>query len=182
MSERVFQLVFSAVLFLGTVWYALQMASYPSNAGRVPVIVAVVAAGALAVQMVVQVRALRAARPPAPEPAPVPTVLLDDDLLAKAEERAHEVDTALSGYDALLALDRVRRWRFLAIAAFSVLFYFCALAVGFVLTTGVLITLFLLVARERLVTALLAGVVSAAAVYALVVLVLELPALDGYLF
>ena len=182
MNERVFQLVFSAVLFLGTVWYGVQMAAYPDNAGRVPVIVAVVAGGALLLQMAGQVRALRA-RTPEPEPTSVmAAVLPEDDPLARAEERAHEVDTALSGFDALLALDRTRWVRFVAIAAFSVLFYVFALMVGFVLTTGVLITVFLLVARERLVTALAAGVVSAAAVYALVVLVLEMPALDGYLF
>jgi hypothetical protein len=51
-----------------------------------------------------------------------------------------------------------------------------------VLTTGILITLFLLQARERMVTAVVAGAVSAAAVYALVVLVIGLPPLDGYLF
>ena len=178
MSERVFQLVLSLVLLLGTVWYAIQMASYPANAGRVPFIVAVVAAGALVVQILVQVRDLRG---PAPEPASVVTTVPPDPL-ATAEERVHEVDNALSGYTTLLALDRVRRFRFLSIAAFSILFYVGAVMIGFVLTTGILITVFLLVARERAVTALLAGLLSMAAVYGLVVLVLGLPALDGYLF
>jgi hypothetical protein len=182
MTERRFQLLFSAVLFAGTVWYAIVMASYPSTAGRVPVIVAAVTGAALVLQMVGQVRARRA---PAPEPEPasvVTAVLPDDDPLATAEERVQEVDNALSGYDTLLRLDPIRRNRFIAIAAFSILFYVGALMVGFVLTTGVLITVFLLIARERWFTALIAGLVSAAGVYALVVLVIDLPALDGYLF
>lgn len=183
MSENRFQIGLSAVLLVGTVWYAVEMASYPSNAGRVPLIVALVAIGALGVQLVAQVRALRA-----PEPAPVAAVpqagdvATNDRTLEEVEALAQEVEEATEGYDALLALDRLRRNRFIAISIFSILFYFGALAVGFVLTTGVLITAFLLVARERLFTALAAGVLSAASVYALVVLVLELPALDGYLF
>jgi hypothetical protein len=184
MSERRFQLLFSAVLFAGTVWYAIVMGSYPSTAGRVPVIVAVVTGAALLLQMVGQLRALRApAAAPEPEPVSVLTAVLpDDDPLATAEERVQEVDNALSGYDTLLRLDPIRRNRFIAIAAFSILFYVGALMVGFVLTTGVLITVFLLIARERWFTALIAGLVSAAGVYALVVLVIDLPALDGYLF
>jgi hypothetical protein len=79
-------------------------------------------------------------------------------------------------------MDRLRRFRFIAIAVFSVLFYVGALMIGFVLTTGILITAFLLVARERVVTALAAGLISAVAVYGLVVGVIDLPALDGYLF
>jgi hypothetical protein len=184
MSEGRFQLVFSTVLLLGTVWYAVEMASYPANAGRVPLIVALVSGAALVVQIIGQVRALRV-RTSASEPATAPVVaaaLPDDDPLAGAEERVQKVDNALSGYDTLLRLDRVRRWRLFAIVAFSILFYVSALMVGFVLTTGVLITLFLLVARERIITALAAGVVSAAAVYVLVVVVIGLPALDGYLF
>lgn len=184
MSERRFQLLLSAVLLLGTVWYAFEVASYPANAGRVPLIVALVTGAALILQIIVQIRALRSPER-APEPQPVSTeaaALGDDDLLARAEERAKEVDNALSGYDTLLRLDRRRFMRFVAIASFSILFYFGALMAGFVLTTGVLITVFLVVARERVATALFAGVVSAAAVYVLVVLVIGLPALDGYLF
>jgi hypothetical protein len=183
MSEGRFQLGLSVALLLGTVWYAGVMASYPGNAGRVPLIVALVAAGALVAQIVGQVRALKA-----PEPAPVPVAApaaddaTDDDPLATAERRVQEVDEATEGFGVLLALDRVRRRRFIEIAVFSVLFYVGALMIGFVLTTGVLITGFLLVARERLVTALAAGLLSAAAVYGLVVLVIGLPALDGYLF
>lgn len=181
MSERGFQLALSVALLLGTVWYTVQMASYPANAGRVPAIVALVAAGALVMQIVGQVRDLRR-----PEPAPTTTEAIsdlpDDDPLARAEEQAHKVDNATSGYDTLIALDRVRRRRFLEIVTFSVLFFVGALMIGFVLTTGILITLFLLQARERLITALIAGAVSAAAVYALVVLVIGLPPLDGYLF
>jgi hypothetical protein len=184
MSERRFQLILSAVFLLGTIWYAVQMASYPANSGRVPLIVALVVAGCLVVQMVGQFRALRA-----PESEPVPVTVpapgataSSGDPLEGAEERVQEVEGAMSGYQTLLALDRVRRTRFIAIVLFSILFYVGALMVGFVLTTGVLITAFLLIARERLVTALAAGLVGAAAVYVLVVMVIGLPALDGYLF
>lgn len=183
MSERQFQLLLSAVFLLGTVWYAFEVASYPANAGRIPLIVALVTAAALVLQIIGQVRALRSPeRAPEPQPVSTEAAALADDDLARAEERAKEVDNALSGYDTLLRLDRRRFMRFVAIASFSILFYFGALMAGFVLTTGVLITAFLVVARERVVTALLAGVISAAAVYVLVVLVIGLPALDGYLF
>jgi hypothetical protein len=183
MSEKRFQLGLSAVLLVGSVWYAIEMASFPSNAGRVPLIVALVAIGALTVQIAVQVRALRAPEPVhvahVPQASEVSTT---EHTLEEVEALAQEVEEATEGFDALLALDRLRRNRFVAISIFSILFYFMALAVGFVITSGVLITAFLLVARERLVTALIAGVISAASVYALVVLVLEMPALDGYLF
>lgn len=183
MNEGRFQLGLSVVLLLGTAWYAVTMASYPSNAGRVPLIVALVATGALVAQIVVQVRALRAPAP-APEPAPVVATGADsgDATLAAAEARAHEVEEATEGYDVLMAMDKVRRNRFVAIALFSILFYAGAVLIGFVLATGILITAFLLVARERVVTALVAGLSSMVAVYGLVVLVLGLPALDGYLF
>ena len=182
MNEGRFQLGLSVVLLLGTAWYAVEMASYPANAGRVPLIVALVAAVALVVQMVVQVRSLRAPAP-APEPvAPRRSTGAGDATLAETEALAHEVEDAVEGYGVLMAMDRVRRHRFLAIALFSILFYVGAVMIGFVLTTGILITAFLLVARERVVTALVAGLTSMAAVYGLVVLVLGLPALDGYLF
>jgi hypothetical protein len=192
MNEGRFQLGLSIALLLGTAWYAFQMASYPANAGRVPLIVALVAAVALLAQIAVQVRALRT---PArvPEPAAVAattdgtgdgesTLATAEATLATAEARAHEVEEATEGYDVLLALDAVRRNRFIAIAVFSILFYVGAVMVGFVLATGILIPAFLLFARERVVTALVAGVLSMASVYGLVVLVLGLPALDGYLF
>lgn len=187
MNERRLQLLVSAALLVVTVWYAVTMASYASNAGRVPLIVALVLAGVLVVQMIAQIRGLRA---PEPEPDAHPVLATlgplapvdDDDPMARAEQRVHEVEEATVGYGALLALDQVRRNRFIAIALFSVLFYVGALMIGFVLTTGVLITAFLLFARERAFTAVVAGAVSAGAVWALVVVVLGLPALDGYLF
>jgi hypothetical protein len=185
MTERRFQLGLSAVLLVATLWYVLEMVSYPSHAGRVPTIVALVMGGALVLQIVGQLRALRApsapARPDAvPPEAEVPRT--SDDPLAYAEERVQEVEEATSGFGVLLALDSVRRRRFIEIALFSILFFVGALMVGFVLTTGFLIFAFLLVARERLVVALAAGLLSAGAVYLLVVVVIELPALDGYLF
>lgn len=183
MTENRMQLGLSAVLFAGTVWYAVYMASYPSNAGRVPLIVAVVMGAALVVQMVGQ---LRTRCVPDEEPDAVPAQQQaakdTDDLLATAEQRAHEVEEAASGFNALLALDNVRRTRLIAIVAFSVLFYVGALMAGFVVTTGVLITAFMLIARERAWLSVLTGVLCSAAVYALVVVVLGLPALDGYFF
>jgi hypothetical protein len=185
MNEGRFQLGLSIVLLLGTAWYAVQMASYPANAGRVPLIVALVAAVALLAQIAVQVRALRT---PARVPEPAAVAATTDGTgdgeatLAAAEARAHEVEEATEGYDVLLALDAVRRNRFLAIAVFSLLFYVGAVMIGFVLATGILIPAFLLFAHERVVTALVAGLLSMASVYCLVVLVLGLPALDGYLF
>jgi hypothetical protein len=176
MTERRFQLGLSSVLLAATAWYVLEMVSYPSHAGRVPTIVALVMAGALVLQIVGQVRSLRAPS------APSPSAATSDDPLAYAEERVQEVEEATSGFGVLLALDSVRRRRFIEIALFSILFYVGALMVGFVLTTGILIFAFLLLARERLIVALAAGLLAAGAVYLLVVVVIGLPALDGYLF
>ncbi|HUR02724.1 MAG TPA: hypothetical protein VM347_09300 [Nonomuraea sp.] len=183
MSESRFQLGLSAVLLAGAVWYAIEMASYPSNAGRVPLIVALVAIGVLVVQIIGQLRALRVPEHAKVAHVPQPSEFATHDhTLEEVEALAQDVEEATEGFDALLALDRLRRNRFIAISIFSVLYYVGALLIGFVLATGILITAFLLVARERVVTALVAGVISLAAVYGLVVLVLELPALDGYLF
>jgi hypothetical protein len=161
------------------------MVSYPSHAGRVPTIVALVMGGALLLQMVGQVRSFRASAAPS-GPGGVATaaegLASSDDPLAYAEERVQQVEEATSGFGVLLALDSVRRRRFIEIALFSILFYVGALMVGFVLTTGILISAFLLVARERLLVALAAGLLAAGAVYLLVVIVIEMPALDGYLF
>jgi hypothetical protein len=181
MNEVRFQLGLSVALLLGTVWYALQMASYSANAGRVPLIVATVGAAALVAQIAVQWRE-RKGREPVPVPSPVLDSATSDDPLATAEARVQEVEEATEGYDVLLALDAVRWRRFVAISVFSALFYVGALLIGFVLATGILITGFLLTAGERVITALVAGSLSMASAYGLVVLVLGLPALDGHLF
>ncbi|WP_225753484.1 hypothetical protein [Actinotalea sp. Marseille-Q4924] len=183
MSEKRFQIGLTVVLLAGTAWYAVQMASYPANAGRVPLIAALIMAAVLLVQLVVQVRAAPAPQPVlAPTPPSAVEVPAGGDPLAAAERLVHEVEEATSGFDALLALDGRRGRRLLTIVVFSVLYYFVALLVGFVISTGVLITGFMLIARERAWIAVVSGLLSSAAVYALVVLVLNMPALDGYLF
>lgn len=181
MTESRFQFGLSVVLLVGTAWYAMQMASYPSTAGRVPLIVAMVMGAALVLQMVGQWRARHATdSKPVPAPAQQHTAVDTDDPLPTADERPQEVEEASSGFDVLLALDKVKRNRLIAIFLFSVLFYAGALMVGFVVTTGVLITGFMLIAREKVWLSVLTGVLSSASVYALVVVVLDLPALDGY--
>lgn len=184
MTERRFQLGLSAVLLAGTAWYAMQMASYASTAGRVPLIVAMVMGAALVLQIVGQWRA-RQSTDSKPAPAPARQHAAEDaaDPLSTAEHRAHEVEEeASSGFDVLLALDKVGRNRLIAIFLFSVLFYVGSLLVGFVVTTGVLIIAFMLVAREKVWISVLTGAVSAASVYALVAVVLDLPALHGHFF
>lgn len=182
MTEKRFQIGLTSVLLLGTGWYAVQMASYPANAGRVPLIAALVMAAALIAQLFTQVRQARRPQVLAGPTGDVAADRDDADPLATAERRVQEVEEAASSFDALLALDSRRRMRLLTIVVFSILYFLVALLVGFVLSTGVLITTFMLVARERAWLALASGLLSAAAVYVLVVVVLDLPALDGYFF
>ena len=193
MNEKRFELLVSAVLLAFTVWYAVVMASYPSNAGRVPAIAAAVAAGALVVQLIIVSRTndAPAATPSTETEASTGTPsLVDDDLvregldagLTKEEaERVSAVESDSASYSTLLAVTGLRRRRLIIIAIFAIAFYLCILLIGFVVTTGVMIAAILAVSRERLQTVILGGVIGAAAAYVLVVLVLGLQPMQGYL-
>lgn len=191
MNERRFELIFSYVLLGFTVWYLAAMVSYSGNAGRVPAITAAVAGVALVVQIVTL--HLRRRKPPVHEEAHVPHIA--EAVLERADARTegHDVQHAhladeledeleKDSYDTLIAIKGVRRTRFLAMAAFCVLFYVGILVAGFVVTTGVLIAAIMLTAKEKLYTAVIAGLVGAAAAYGLVVSLMGLQPWTGYLF
>lgn len=190
MNERRFELIVSWVLLGFAVWYLATMASYPDNAGRVPVITAAVAAGALVIQIVtLHVRR----RKPVAEEAHLPHIA--EAVLDRADARteghdvqhphlAEELEDELEkdSYDTLIAIKGVRRTRFLTMAAFCVLFYAGILIAGFVVTTGVLIAAIMLSAKEKLLTALIGGLAGSAAAYGLVVSLMGLQPWTGYVF
>ncbi|RIQ35891.1 hypothetical protein [Jiangella rhizosphaerae] len=191
MNERRFELIVSWILLAFVLWYLATMASYPDNAGRVPVITAAVAAAALVVQ--IATLHLRRRRPAADGEPHLPH--LAEAVLDRADARteghdvqhphlAEELEDELEkdSYDTLIAITGVRRRRFLAMAAFCVLFYVGILVAGFVVTTGVLIAAIMLSAKERLHVALIGGLAGAAAAYGLVVLLMGLQPWTGYLF
>lgn len=191
MNERRFELIVSWVLLGFTVWYIATMASYSNNAGRVPVITAAVAGVALIVQIVsLHVRRRKAAEHDEAHLPHLAEAVLDR---ADARTEGHDVqhphlteeledELEKDSYDTLIAIKGVRLTRFLAMAAFCVLFYVGILVAGFVVTTGVLIAAIMLSAKEKLYTAVIAGLASAAAAYGLVVSLMGLQPWTGYLF
>lgn len=190
MNERRFELIVSYVLLAFAVWYLATMASYPDNAGRVPVITAAVAAAALVVQIVtLHLRRRKAAEGEPPLPHLAGAVLDRADARTEGHDVQHphlaeelEVELEKDSYETLIAINGVRRRRFLAMAAFCVLFYAGILIAGFVVTTGVLIAAIMLSAKEKIYTALIAGVAGAAAAYGLVVSLMGLQPWTGYVF
>ena len=200
-SHRFDLLVTWALLAFGT-WYGLQMLSYPDGAGVVPAIAAAIMVAALLVQLVVLHRkhsrdaeagtggATALGSDPAPSvpspsaPAPVGhgggAALPADDLTA-VRHAVEEQELEQDSYENLIALRGVRRRRFVAIAAFSVAFYVGYILVGFVVTTGVLMAAILVAARERPYVVVIGALAGAGAAYALVVSLLNIPAMSGYL-
>jgi hypothetical protein len=189
MNERRFELIVSWILLGFTVWYIATMASYSNNAGRVPVITASVAGVALIVQIVtLHVKRRKAAEQPH-LPHLAEAVLERADARTEGHDAQHshlaeelEEELEKDSYDTLIAIKGVRRTRFLAMAAFCVLFYVGILVAGFVVTTGVLIAAIMLSAKEKLYTAAIAGLAGAAAAYGLVVLLMGLQPWTGYVF
>ncbi|MBB5786883.1 hypothetical protein [Jiangella mangrovi] len=190
MNERRFELIVSWILLGFTVWYLATMASYSNNAGRVPAITAAVAGVALIVQIVtLYVRRDKAAHEEAHLPHLAEAVLDRADARTEGHEGEHqhlaeelEDELEKDSYDTLIAIKGVRRTRFLAMAAFCVLFYVGILIAGFVVTTGVLIAAIMLTAKEKPYTAVIAGLAGAAAAYGLVVSLMGLQPWTGYLF
>ncbi|WP_116947632.1 hypothetical protein [Jiangella endophytica] len=190
MNERRFELIVSWILLGFAVWYLVTMASYPDNAGRVPVITAAVAAAALVVQIVtLHVRRRKPAEGEAHLPHLAEAVLDRADARTEGHDVQHphlaeelEDELEKDSYDTLIAIKGVRRTRFLAMAAFCVLFYAGILIAGFVVTTGVLIAAIMLSAKEKIHTALIGGLAGAAAAYGLVVSLMGLQPWTGYVF
>lgn len=182
MSEDTFDIGLTGLLIVFGGWYGLQMYAAPANAGRVPAIVAAVVLVALFVQLTQQLRRRRSAAGEADEPG------TDASAATNASARASDMTEASSSnepepdtYHTLIALDAQRRRRLLIVALFSLAFYLGVVLVGFVITSGVLIFLIYRISGERLRTAVIGGVVGTSAVYALVVWVLNLPAVRGTL-
>lgn len=166
MTARRFDLWFTGVLLLLSVAYLVRMQSYPDGAGRVPAFVAVVAIAALGLQLVISLL-----RPGA------------GDRSTEVEPDEHDAGGSQEqdSYDTLIALHGERRTRFLSIAIFTVVFYVGVLAVGFVLTSAVLVGALMLFRRERPGVVLACSATVAASSYALIVALLGLPVLSGFL-
>lgn len=181
MNERRFDLAVTSTFLVLGVAYLVVMASYPSRAGLVPAIVAGVFCGALSIDLVRGIRG----RVSAPTAAPVE---VDDTPVggSHATHGAHDGDGAsdvdeVDGYDALVRLDRSRRNRLLLIVAWTILYLIGSVLIGFVVTTGVLLVALFLVLRESPRATALMGTGGVVAAYLLVVVLLDLPVLDGWL-
>lgn len=184
MNERRFDLAVTSTFLVLGVAYLVVMASYPSRAGLVPAIVAGVFCAALSIDLV---RGFRG-RVSTPTAAPVD---VDDTGVGlghatHAAHGAHDGDGAsdvdeVDGYDALVRLDRSRRNRLLLIVAWTVLYLIGSVLIGFVVTTGVLLVALFLVLRESPRATALMGAGGVVAAYLLVVVLLDLPVLDGWL-
>ncbi|MER3390871.1 MAG: hypothetical protein RJQ01_12700 [Microcella sp.] len=185
MSELRFERILTALLLVGSVWYAIVMFSYPSNAGRIPGIVAIVASVTLLVQLLLSLRTRSRSTPSDQDDRPVeeqgrsPSRV--DDADAQGASRPAPV-LEQDSYDTLIALRGARRRRFLIMAGYILVFYIGSLLVGFVVTTTVLLPVILLLAGEKVRVAVISAVVAAVGSYLLVVQLLGLPLLDGVLF
>jgi hypothetical protein len=184
MNERRFELLLTWLLLAFALAYGVRMYTYPSDAGRVPSIVAAVMVAALVAQLVVMHRSPRQA-------AGEPGVESRDG----QDERRTPTDTGPvvgqrqqgpaepepDSYETLISLTPLRRRRFWAITGFAVIFAVGIPLVGFVVTAGLTVAGILLVARERPRTVLAAAAVATAAAYGLVVGLIGLPPLHGLL-
>lgn len=175
MSEKIFDRILTGALLMFSAWYCVSMLLYPSNAGRIPAIVASVAIGALLVQLWLSFRSRRAAPSTVAEIPSVP----DQPYLPRVEAESNEPEK--DTYDTLLAVRGKRLRRLLMICGFILAFYLSSILVGFVVTSAVLIPAIFLMARERIWVALIGGAVAAVASYLLVVQLLGLPLIQGYL-
>lgn len=195
MTERRFEKLFTWTLLVCVVTYGAIMSSYPSNAGRIPVIVAGVAGAVLVVQLLALHRSGSATASGDPvtngggghgDVTPPGDELVEAGIsmgLSKEDvARVSAVEVGANSYSTLLAVSGLHRRRLIIIAVFAVAFYLCILLVGFVVASGVLIAAILAVSRERIQAVILGGVVAAAAAYVLVVLVMGISPLQGYFF
>lgn len=158
MKELVVDRIMTLTLLVLGVAYLLVMLSYPSNAGMVPAIVATVFVGVMAVQLLFSFLKPRG-RSPSGTPAP------DGD-----------------GDASLFFVTGAQRRRLFTIIGWTLAFFVGSLAVGFVVTTAVLVTGVLLLHRESPVVVLAVAAASFAGAYLLVVIVLEQRFLSGWLF
>lgn len=197
MSERRFEILLSWVLLCLGVLYGVRMYLYPSDAGRVPTIVAAVMVGALVVQLIVLYGSSPAPVPSAAgepsatadatdkaakTPHPLPSSVTQSDIGAAAAESERPAEPEPDTYQTLIALTPVRRRRFWAISGFAVGFAAGIPLVGFVVTAGVMVAGVLAVGRERPATILVGGGVAAMAAYGLVAFLLDTPPFQGHLF
>lgn len=186
MNERRFELLLTWVLLVFALAYGLRMHTYPSDAGRVPSIVAAVMVAALVVQLVLLHR------------RPHPRRGGEENDPAVYGERGQRSATGVpetleqrksgpaepepDNYGTLIALTPLRRRRFGTITGFALAFAVGIPLVGFVVTSGLTVGGILVLARERAVTVMAGAVVATAAAYGLVVGVIGLAPLHGLLF
>ena len=179
MTERKFDGILTTALLAFSAVYCVIMFLYPAQAGRVPGIVALVAIGALLLQLLLSLRSRSTSGRTADEPAVVSAVQAG---LANADapiSAGNEPEP--DNFYTLLAFRGGRLRRLLTIFGFILAFYVGATLVGFVVTPTVLMVAILLMARERVRVALIGGAVAAVSSYLLVVQLLGLPLIQGYL-
>lgn len=180
MNELRFDRILTVVLLAFSTWYAVTMFLYPANAGRVPGIVALVAIGALIVQLALSFRPSKPTTATAESPVLATPGSGEGATATGSLPIVQEVEP--DTYDNLLALRGPRLRRFLVISGFILAYYVGALLVGWVISTTVLLPAVLLLSGERVRVVVIAGVASAIGSYLLVVQLLGLPLLDGFFF
>jgi hypothetical protein len=180
MNELRFDRILTGTLLAFSVWYAITMFLYPSNAGRIPGIVASVAIVALVVQLLLSFRPPSAPVEATQEITVVP--IGGGDAGTQRTSLAAVPVIEKDSYDNLLALRGPRLRRLLVITGFIFAYLFGAMLVGFVLATTILLPAVLLLSGERLRVAVIAAVAGAVSSYLLVVHVLFLPLFDGFFF
>jgi len=183
-SERRVELLFTLALLIFSIWYAIRMAMYSNYAGRVPAVVGLIMAVALVVQLVRQLAIRPGQKEEHHETA---AVELAEQLPGGVGEGVQEavdevVETEDDNHQTLFALSPDRRRKLLAIVAYTLLFWIGSMAVGFVITTGVLIFAILLYSRERLWVALAWALGMAFATYWFVVGLLSANPWSGWIF
>jgi hypothetical protein len=185
MNERRFELLLTWVLLGFALVYGVRMYTYPSDAGRVPSIVAAVMVGALVVQLVTMHRF--PPRQTAGEPGGksrdgenerrTPT----DTAPVVGRRESGSAEPEPDSYETLIALTPLRQRRFWTITGFAVIFAVGIPLVGFVVTAGLTVAGILLFARERPRTVVAGAAFATAAAYGLVVGLIGLSPLHGLL-
>ncbi len=171
MTEKTFERVLGSVLLVLSTYYCITMFSYPSNAGRIPGIVSLVAIVGLIIQLgltfrtksVVSVKEQVTIGEQATQPA---------QAIGELSSGSNEIEE--DSFENLVALRGVRLRRFLLISGFILAYYVGTIFFGFVVMTTVLIPTILLLVRERIWVAIVAGACGALASYLLIVQLLGL--------
>lgn len=187
MTERRTEVFVTVLLLIMSVAYALQMLRYPGGAGVIPATVAGVMVAALLVQLALimskQSEPVDGSARPGSEATPTASSLSQADDARRAPQRHGGQDEVESdSYQSLLAVHGTDRRNLLVIVGYAIAYFVVAALAGFVIATGVLVPLLLLIEKERPFVILLGTAAGIGVSYLFVRLLLGLSLFEGYLF